>query len=119
MGKNSKKVSTWEDIDVETQNKIIEMRKNEKEYLEKSGYVKWKKYFITGYFSYSVIYYFTYIRKRELTKLNISMLFIPAILYANLLLFLYFDLEYYKKYYINHIELNRIIKKTSKSSEYK
>jgi hypothetical protein len=51
------KARTWEDIDENTQEKLIELRQKENELLEKSGYRKWRKYFLTGYGLYALTYF--------------------------------------------------------------
>jgi hypothetical protein len=118
MGKKNK-AKSWEEIDCKTREKLIELRILEKEYLDKSGYVRWKKSFAKGYITYALVYYMIYARKHTISPKVLTFLFLPAIPYGYLLLKMYFNLDYYKLYYKNHIELNRLIKKTSKSSEYK
>jgi hypothetical protein len=117
---SKRKATSWEDIEKETQEKIVLLREKEKQLLEKSGYTKWKKSFVTGYATYAILYYFIFIFKRtELSKAKLGFLFLPAFPYAYFLMYKYFDVNSYRDYYLNHIELNRVIKKTSKSSEYK
>jgi hypothetical protein len=120
MSSKKDKARSWEEIDKETQNKLLELRKREKELLEKSGYIQWRKMFVRGYGLYAITYYLLFIYKNQaLTTKSVGFLFLPAFPFAYILMYKYFDPESYKQYYLNHIELNRVIKKTSKSSEYK
>jgi hypothetical protein len=115
-----KKAQSWEEIDQDTKTNITVLREKEKMLLEKSGYKKWKKLFFLGYCLYASAF-FSYIifKKKNLNTTNLFVLFFPTFPYGFLLTNLYFDKDAYKEYYLNHLELNRLIKKTSKSSEYK
>jgi hypothetical protein len=120
MSSKPKKAKKWEDIDDETQLKLIELRKKEKEYKDKSGYNLWLKYFAGGTITYSIIFYNLYFKKKpEFSFKNGFLLFAPVVIYGFTLMSLLYDKEAFQNYYKTHIELNRVIKKTSQSSEYK
>lgn len=123
MGPNKKKAKTWEDIDDNVKDELLELREKEKMYKEKSGYNKWMKYFATGSLVYSLFYYKIYF-KNQTTGQGIKLkslfyLFAPICLYGFCLLKIFYDKEAFRNYYLTHIELNRVIKKTSQSSHYK
>jgi hypothetical protein len=121
MSDKKKKVKNWEDIDEECQQELLQLRALEKDYKDKSGYNTWFKYFTSGSIIYAFIYY-NLIFKKQSNKLSIKSLLyliIPLSSYSFLLTKLYFDKESFLKYYQTHLELNRSIKKISKSSEYK
>lgn len=121
MSNKARKAKTWEEIDENVKGKLLELRKREIELKQQSGYTKWLNYFIKGSLSYSALYYFFYFRKQNysFTPKTLSVLFIPICLYGFTLMKLFYDKEKFKEYYMNHLELNRLIKKTSQSSEYK
>jgi hypothetical protein len=120
MGK--KKAKTWEEVDPQIKDEIAELRQKEIEYKEKSGYVKWVKYFCVGSVTYSFLYYQIYFKRRSAGVLNLSILFqlfSPIVLYGYGLMKVLYDKDAFKEYYLTHLELNRVIKKTSQSSHYK
>lgn len=121
MSEKKKKAKSWEDIDQESQEKLLELRALEKEYKEKSGYNKWFNYFTGGSLLYAVIYYKLIFKKQadKLSMKSIMSLFIPLGAYSFVLTKFLFDKDAFLKYYQTHIELNRVIKKITKSSEYK
>ncbi len=121
MTEKKKKAKTWEEIDQESQETLVQLRALEKEYKEKSGYNKWFKYFTAGSIIYAVFYYNIIFKKQsdKLTLKSILSLFVPVGTYSFVLTKFLFDKEAFLKYYQTHIELNRTIKKISKSSEYK
>lgn len=122
MGPNSKKARSWDDIDETVQDKLLTLRAKEKELKDRSGYNKWLSNFSIGSLVYAFAYYNIYFRKQINKQLNIKVLFqlgIPIVMLGYGLMKVYYDKEIFKQYYDTHLELNRLIKKTSKSSEYK
>ena len=120
MGKDSKKVTKWEDLDEERRNKLTELRTKELELLEHSGSNKIIKYFYVGYGSYS-IFLLAYIKLKHKKLNNASLVLMvgPIIPYLFCLTKLFGNVEKYKEYFQVRAELNQTIKKSSKSSEYK
>jgi hypothetical protein len=119
---SKKKARTWEDIDPAIQDEIQELRKKEIEYKEKSGYNKWFKYFSIGSISYSALYYQFYFKRKSPLVLNVGVffqLFSPILIYGYTLMKILYDNEAFKEYYLTHLELNRVIKKSSQSQHYK
>jgi len=121
MSDKKKKAKSWEEIDENSQQKLIELRALEKEYKEKSGYNKWFQYFTTGSIIYSFLYYNLIFKKQQnkFSFVSLVSLFLPLGAFSFILTETLFDKESFLKYYQTHIELNRMIKKISKSSEYK
>lgn len=119
---SKKKAKTWEDIDPSIQEEIQELRKKEVEYKEKSGYIKWIKYFSIGSITYSFLYYQLYFKRKTPLILNVSVffqLFSPIVLYGYTMMKILYDKDSFKEYYLTHLELNRVIKKSSQSQHYK
>jgi len=120
MSNKSRKAKVWEEVDDNIKEKIIELRKNEVEYKERSGYIKWVKFFCTGTAVYSLFFYNFYLKKyNSLNTKTFSFIVIPCTIYGFLLVKMFFNPEAFKEYYNTHIELNRLIKKACQSSEYK
>ena len=121
MSDKKKKAKSWEEIDEESQKKLIELRTLEKEYKDKSGYNKWFKYFTSGSLIYAFLYYNLLFKKQQnkFSFISLASLFIPLGALSFVLTKTLFDKESFLKYYQTHLELNRVIKKISKSSEYK
>jgi len=123
MGPNKKKAKTWEEIDDNLKEELLELREKEKMYKEQSGYNTWIKYFATGSLVYSLFYYKVYLKNQSANQnirlKSLCFLFAPICLYGFGLLKVVFNKEAFRNYYLTHIELNRVIKKTSQSNHYK
>lgn len=90
---------------------LQEARYLENFHYEKSGYPVWRKYFITGYLSYSFVLYFAFLRKVGMnTPKNLIPLFAPVFPYGWLLMKVLVNHEEYKNYHKAHIQMNRLIK---------
>lgn len=120
MGRDSKKATKWDDIEEERRNKLTELRTKELELLEQSGSNKIKQYFYVGYGGYSILLLgFIRYKKLKLSNTTFAMMVGPIIPYLFCLNRLFGDVEKYKEYFQVRAELNQLIKKSSKSSEYK
>lgn len=120
MGRNSKKSNKWEDIEEERRNDITELRKREVELLESSGSNKIRDYFLIGYGSYSILLLaYIKLRQKKLNNMTLALMIGPIIPYLYCLTKVFGDIEKYKQYFETRNELNNLIKKTSRSSEYK
>ena len=100
----------------ELKEELVNLRIKEKELLDNSGYLKWRRMYVTTYLSYAGIYfvYFMYNKVNKpqgsLNLKNMIGLFIPSIPIGTLLMMKYVNHDIYKDYYKTHIELNRFIK---------
>jgi len=98
------------------QEHLHKLREKEKELLDKSGYLIWRKKFIYSYLSYSSIYviYLIMTNKFNTDYLKsykyLLCLFIPSIPIGIFLTNKYFNSDLYSEYFKTHIELNRYIK---------
>lgn len=120
MGRDSKKASRWEDIEEERRNKLTELRRKELELLEHSGSNKINRYFYTGYGTYSIfLLAFLKLKKKKLNYATFALMVGPIVPYLFCLTKLFGDVNKYKEYFEVRAELNQLIKKSSKSSEYK
>jgi hypothetical protein len=118
---HKKKARNWEDIDGKVRDKIEELREKEKEFKDRSGYPKWVKYFSIGSVFYSLVYYQFYFKKQTMSRISgrtLFYLFSPIVVYGFTLMKAVYDKEAFRNYYVTHIELNRIIKKSSESNHY-
>lgn len=120
MGKDSKKSSKWEDIEEDRRNKLTELRTKELNLLEQSGSNKIKQNFYVGYGSYSVfLLAFLKLKQKKLNNATFALMVGPIIPYLFCLTKLFGNVEKYKEYFQVRAELNQLLKKSSKSSEYK
>jgi len=120
MGRDSKKASKWEDIEEDRRNKLSELRKKEIELLEQSGSNKINKFFYIGYGSYSIfLLAFIKLKQKKLNRGALALMIGPIIPYLFCLTKFYGDIDKYKEYFKVRADLNQLIKKSSKSSEYK
>ncbi len=100
----------------EQQDHLHQLRQKEKDLLDKSGYLIWRKTFIYSYLSYSAMYfiYLTITKKFNAEYLKnykiLLGLFLPTIPIGIILMNKYFNKDLYSEYFKTHIELNRCIK---------
>ena len=103
---------SYDNLPEEIKEKIQILRNNEKKYLEKSGFTKWKYAFTSSFIFYSGNLYFFYIRKFKEFNMNKAMFFLllPSIPLGFLYYKVFVNIEDYRNYYQTHIELNKMIK---------
>jgi len=120
MGRDSKKASKWEDIEEERRNKLIDLRKREINLLEESGSNKIKNFFFSGYASYSILLLaLIKFRNKKLNNKTLALMIGPIAPYLFLLTKVFGNIDKYREYFEVREELNKLLKKSSKSSEYK
>ena len=94
-----RKAKTWDDITEQNRKNLSDLRMKELEYLDLSGYNKWRSYFLSGSCLYIFSIYVIYFRK--LTFLQPKTLLIsfgPIIPYGLALKNQFFDSVMYKNY---------------------
>jgi hypothetical protein len=120
MGRK-RKARSWDEIETSVQEEILSLRKKEIEFKKMSGYPTWIKSFTCFSLAYAFSFYKLYIKKTSqgINYSSLFFLFLPIVSYGFMSMHILFDKEAFRNYYLTHIELNRIIKNTSQSNEYK
>lgn len=108
--KKQSKIKNFNEIPNDIAELLKNKRSEEVEYLNKSGYLKWRNTFIISYLSYAVLFYLIYIRrKKQISSKDSFFLFLPAFPMGYMLQKYMLDYKEFKKYLDTHIELNRLI----------
>lgn len=110
--KRPKKYNDINDLPEDLKNKLQDYRIKEKQYLMESGYLIWKKLLLGSYLAYSIIFYYTFIKRQNfISTRHLFFMFFPVFPLGHILFKYNVDINKYRLYINTHSELNKLIQK--------